>query len=63
METSGSKKERSANKMIEEICGTCKYSYQEPSEGAWVCNCEDSEGYRLDIAYNDTCKEWEDKNE
>ena len=49
--------------MNEEICGNCRWHiYEEISQG-FVC-CNDDSDYCADwTEYEDTCEEWEDKDE
>ena len=48
----------------ENVCGTCKnkhFNWGTHGEKTWTCDCEQSEYYALDVTYNDTCEEWEER--
>lgn len=44
-------------------CGNCKYSHYDKEEQDFVCTNEDSENYGLPTMYNDSCEQYEDKQE
>ena len=41
-----------------ECCGNCGNCQYDPETGEYVCNCEESEAYGLDMAFNDYCEDW-----
>ena len=46
----------------EQCCGTCKYNYREKKD-TFSCANEDSEYYASLTSYEDSCDEWEGKDE
>lgn len=50
----------------EHVCGTCRHNEAEWGNGhlcGFHCGNEESEAYGLDTDYNDSCGEWEGKDE
>lgn len=45
-----------------ECCGTCKYNYREKHD-TFSCANENSEYYASFTSYEDSCDEWEGKDE
>lgn len=46
---------------MKECCGNCGFSKYDRTTGEYVCTCEESDAYALDIAFNDWCEEWSSK--
>lgn len=51
---------------MKEVCGTCKYnrhSYDDHCKVEFYCGNKDSENYTVATFYDDSCDDWEEKDE
>lgn len=51
---------------MNEVCGTCKYNtrtYDGHCNSPYCCGNEDGDYYGVPTAYDDTCEEWEKKDD
>ena len=44
-----------------ECCGNCGNSMWDPVTQEYICGCESSDGYGLDMSFTDWCEEWCEK--
>lgn len=47
---------------MDRICGNCKF-HLPIAEDEFTCDCEESEGYGLSTAYDDSCSEFEERED
>lgn len=45
------------------MCGECKFNERDCEDGAYVCRNVFSENYGSPTMYDDTCDDFEEKNE
>lgn len=51
---------------MREVCGTCKHNkrtFDGHCNAEFCCGNENSDNYSVPTFYDDTCDDWEDKND
>ena len=48
---------------MDKICGNCKYNEFDDEIDDYACNCPDSDEYGISTFYEDTCDEFEERDD
>ena len=48
---------------MDKICGNCEYNQYDTEADDYVCACEDSEAYGISTFYEDTCDNFEERDD